>query len=865
VTVVSEFFRVQFVGSCDRACLSLKVLVLLLCLTQSLVAAGDERSVYLGRPVAQVVNEFRSAGYPFAYSTNLLPEDLTVSTEPRATEPLQIVREILAPYHLTVKEEQGFLLIVRADPRGSGAGTLLLIVRDDEDWRFINDARVSSEPQLPEAALLGSGVYQYQNLETREYRILIEADGFETGSRTVKIRAGKPTVIEVELRPAREAIEMITVSSSRYDIWSDLSTSPFFMSRLSIQNLPDIGDDPLRAVQTLPGTASTGVSARTYVRGGDYSETAVYLNGNKLLDPFHARDFQNLFSTVDSRIIDGVEVYTGGLPVRYGDQMSGAILLNTIDPSIVQRNELGISVYNTSAMMSGALASGRGGWLASARRGNLDLVIKPDNGAPRYYDMFGSFHYALAPNATLTANALYAKDEITVILANKADEVEIGSSDTRNFQFWMQLENQWSDDLQSTSFISMNSYDNTRIGDIDDPEKYVSRVNDQREFREYLLRQDWEWGYSDRHILQWGVELGSARADYAYFSDTSYFGLPLLYSATPTNRVRELRAAPEGSTYSLYVGDKWQFAKRTFAEYGLRYDRQTYDTRTFSAQVSPRLNLFHATRGGTELRASWGRFFQSQDLRELQIEDGISDFYSAQRSDQIVVGVRQPFGEKYALRVELYQKDYARLRPRYETLFSPLALIPEIVADRVRIAPTSARARGVELMLDRVTDGPLSWWIAYSYSEATDRIGGADIPRSWDQRKALRGGLNWSTDRWDLGVAATLHDGWPTTSLAIMQTAGQNAAPVYQAQPGRRNAENFAMFASLDARVNRKFRFGDHRTLNVFLEVSNATNRRNPCCVDFDLLYDDNGVPFVERQEDFWLPLLPAVGFLLEF
>jgi hypothetical protein len=168
-------------------------------------------------------------------------------------------------------------------------------------------------------------------------------------------------------------------------------------------------------------------------------------------------------------------------------------------------------------------------------------------------------------------------------------------------------------------------------------------------------------------------------------------------------------------------------------------------------------------------------------------------------------------------------------------------------------------------MLDSESDGPWSWRIAYSYSEVEDSVDGVDIPRGWNQRQALRAGLNWSTDRWDVGVSANVHDGWPTTSLSLIETVDENGLPSYIAEPGPRNAEHYSTYATLDARVNRKFRFGDQRVLNVFVEVSNALNRENPCCVEFDLDYDENDIPFVVREEDFWLPVLPAVGFILEF
>lgn len=850
--------------SCRRLLWS-TILLLPQCFLQTSSAAEPGQVRYLGRPIAAVIDEFRAAGYPFAYSTGLVPPELAVSVEPLSTEPTEIVREILAPHNLEVLEERGFLLVVRAESATPSGGGILLIVRDQQNWQTVDDVRVSSLPQLPGAASLGSGVYQYSALEPREYRIQVEADGYEPGIRTVKVRAGKPTLVEVKLFAERDEIEMITVLSSRYDIWSDLGSAPFFLSGLSIENLPDIGDDPLRAAQTVPGTASTGVSARTYVRGGEYRETGVFLNGNELLDPYHARDFQSIFSTVDSRIIDGVEVYTGGVPLRFGDQMSGAVLMTTIDPAIVQRNEIGVSVYNTSILFSGLLDSGRGGWLVSARRGNLDLVIKPEFGSPKYHDIFASFRYELSPDATLTANALYAKDKISLTLADDPDDLEAAGSNAESVQLWMELQNQWTDDLQSSSLVSLNAYKSRRHGDINDIERYVSEVSDGRDFQEFKVQQDWEWGYADKHILHWGFDLAYGSADYRYLSDTTYLGLSTLYPGTPANEVRDLDRTPEGGSYAIYVADKWQFAQRTFIEYGLRLDQQNYDERTFAADASPRVNLFHATAGGTEFRASWGRFLQPQDLRELQIEDGVTDFRRAQRADQVVVGVTQPLGSNYSLRLELYQKEYDRLRPRYENLYDPLALIPEVLPDRLQIAPISARARGAEIMLDRGSGGPLSWWIAYTWSEAEDRENDIDMPRGWDQKHALRAGLNWSTDRWDLGIATNIHDGWPTTSLSLVETVDENGLPIYIAEPGPRNAERYATYATLDARVNRKFRFGDQRVLNVFLEISNALNRENPCCTEFELLYNDSGVPYVDGQEDFWLPVLPAIGFIFEF
>jgi len=277
--------------------------------------------------------------------------------------------------------------------------------------------------------------------------------------------------------------------------------------------------------------------------------------------------------------------------------------------------------------------------------------------------------------------------------------------------------------------------------------------------------------------------------------------------------------------------------------------------------LSPRVSIFHATRSGSEFRLSWGRYYQSAGINELQVEDGVSEFWPAQHADHIIAGLRLPLRNSLNLRLELYQKDIRQPRSRFENLFDPLELLPEVEPDRIRISPQSARARGVELMIDRRGDSPWSWWASYTLAEVADEFETGTVLRSWDQRHALQAGVNFSSESWNLGLAASVHSGWPTTEMRLAETSVE---PGYALVLGDRNAQRFATFATLDLRAGRRFVLGDN-LLTTFFELSNALNRSNPCCVDFDVVEDDDGRLTIDRQEDHWLPLLPSIGFLLEF
>ena len=121
--------------------------------------------------------------------------------------------------------------------------------------------------------------------------------------------------------------------------------------------------------------------------------------------------------------------------------------------------------------------------------------------------------------------------------------------------------------------------------------------------------------------------------------------------------------------------------------------------------------------------------------------------------------------------VKIFHKEMQKVRPRFENLYDPLGLLPELQADRVRLDPSSAKSSGLEVSLDGEY-GDWLWWGSYTLSKARDRIAGNSELRSWDQRHAVQGGLRWSHKAWDVALAAGVHTGWPTTDLTRPRATG---------------------------------------------------------------------------------------------
>jgi outer membrane receptor protein involved in Fe transport len=160
-------------------------------------------------------------------------------------------------------------------------------------------------------------------------------------------------------------------------------------------------------------------------------------------------------------------------------------------------------------------------------------------------------------------------------------------------------------------------------------------------------------------------------------------------------------------------------------------------------------------------------------------------------------------------------------RPRFENLLDPVPLIAELEPDRVRIAPSSGRARGFELTVEYDDGGTLNGWASYTLSRVTDRIDGVDQLRNWDQRHSLQAGLAWHKKQWEIGLAVKIHSGWPTTPATLEGGDEEDLSLVY----GPSNSDRLNTFANVDFRVSRKWPLKKGR-ITAFFELSNALNRK---------------------------------------
>jgi outer membrane receptor protein involved in Fe transport len=712
---------------------------------------------------------------------------------------------------------------------------------------------VRNEPQARRGLDLAREVLGPHGLTVAEV-----VPGVYTVIEAVNQRPVVPSAADV-LTPERAAppIEEIVVNTSRYT-FTNARISYSFLTQDELQSVPRLADEPLRAVTRLPGVTNNGFSALGQIRGGETNETSIVLDGLRLAEPFHLKNFLSPVSLLDSRLVNTIEVYAGGFPAVYGGSLSGVIEATSVSPDRPRYYEAGLSLFHASALAALELDGGRGRALASVRRSNAGLLSKAserDFGTPNYSDAFTKLQYEFDSDTRGSLQALFSNDRISVLRDASTQQAKV---EYRNAYSWATLERDWSQSASSRAIASFTEVTNQRRGTIDNPGRRRGSVADAREFHIVGLQLDNKWRHSNIDH-RFGVSLQHLSGHYDY-TNTNHFETGFPFPASPAlQAVRSSAVDPSGFEISGYWSVRAEVVRGLTLEAGVRVDEQTYDD-TGGGQWSPRLSMLYDLTDNTRLRASWGRYAQAQGINELQVEDGIDRFHRPQRAEHLIASFEHAFPGGVQLRIEGYRKNYLRLSPRFENLFDTLVLLPELEPDRVRLDPNSARSEGIEVLLKVAPIGGWSGWLSYARSRVADHIEGRNVRRSWDQRDAVSAGLSWSSGPWSVSSNFTYHTGWPTTGLELVgPTTGTQ-----QLMIGERNGQRLGNFSSLDLRVTRTFALS-RGVLDVFVEASNALMQHNPCCVEFDVRRDMDGDLNITRNIDDWLPLVPAAGVLWRF
>ena len=816
----------------------LAALVILGVVAGGWVRADGDAEIREGQSLADAIETLRSQGLKVIYSSELVRPDMLVERVPAAASPLEALRQLIAPHGLNVRVSDGAVLIVAQKERGVIRGTV----------RIAGGGRLSG----PVRVRVDQGEQSTLADRRGRFELVVEPGSYTLEARAenhvprvisgVTVAPGSETNVVLELSPVISLQESVVVTSLRADSGIEISSQ-------RLQQASDLPGDALRVVSRAPGTAGSDLSAGINVRGGRDDELLVVLDGLEIFEPFHVRDLGGgLLGMIDSDDVGKIDFFRGSFPVRYGNRMSGVLDISSAVPDGPSRTVFAVQSGLGRFSSRGRFGGDRGQWLVSARGGSPEFAIpewvSEEEYDPLYLDLLGKLELRVGPHVTVAANVLVGLDQAEsrsgLDPTDPNDDSTVVDTDYGNRYLWVAIRSAWNAKLAVETVLSQGEVDRDRRVRADG-----FTVDDRRDFEFAGLKQTWSY-HAGLHRLQWGATFRILRSDYDYAT-----------SAAASSAIRSAR--PSGHEIAAHLSDTIRLGDSFEVGIGLRWDEESY-TGLDDDWFAPRIDLAWFASKRAVARLGWGRYHQAQRIHELQIEDGVTDFFSAEASDHLVASFRYSHASGWSMGLSAYTNEVDDLRPRYENLFDPTDFLPEAQADRVLVAPSHARMSGVEVEFRADAGDRWAWSAGYALASAEDEIDGSDVPRSWDQRHSVDASVSADFESgWAFGLSGAYHSGWPTTGATAEPIAGEVVLVL-----GTRNGERFSSYQRFDAHGRRDSRFGRH-LLSLRVDVLNLLDRENVCCVEgFEPIPPGNG-PEVKRLEKHSLSRSVSVGTVWEF
>jgi len=681
-------------------------------------------------------------------------------------------------------------------------------------------------------------------------RLRASVVGYALAQKEVDLVAGEVVEVTIPLAGGTGTYsETVTVSADRFRSADPGAPAQQVLGSGDIQNLRGVlADDPLRAVQVLPGVA-TGDDLRSEfsVRGSSFSHMHLTVDGFTTPYLLHAvRAVEDASSSgsiamINSDILQDVALVSGGYVQRAGNRTGASVEFN-VRPGSRDRTQVRAAVSGTSASVVaegplGSLSTRHGSWLVSGRQSYLDLLIDrlvDDQVKFGFSDAQVKLQYDVSSGQRMELTVLAGRSR----LREPAEEVDVNdlfvglNASAVGIGKW-----RWT---TARSVISAgvlggaNSFRNETFDRADLDNGHEQQV---------AARVD------ARHQLTSSLEV-EAGTEIDVFRESRRRQRP---SGATTFRVVNDYAG-DATRVGAYGTARWSVFPGFTLLPGVRFDRWSL---TGQSTTSPWVQAEWRMARATQVRAAAGLYQQFPQFEQVIGAWGMVGL-ARERAMHVDVGVEQTIGQSARVQVTVYdreERDFLR-RPGAET---------RVVDGRLVRGSTTARyenrldgfSRGIEVLVQRLDANGFSGWISYAYgrNHYHDTVSQESFWGDLDQRHTMN--------------VYGLYRLSPRMSVSGKLRVGSNfPAPGYYTESvgkyfigSTRNDLRLPSFARLDLRANRTFTWGTRR-LTLFAEVINVLNREN---VRYHPPSIDGRTFEARRLFEPLLPVVPSAGVLIEF
>jgi hypothetical protein len=236
--------------------------------------------------------------------------------------------------------------------------------------------------------------------------------GYQPTRQTLRLPADAARPVALVLQAGAKVLTDVTVRARAAGADTREQVSLVQLDPQTAKVLPSPFGDFNAILKTLPGVVSNNELTSTYnVRGGNYDENLLYVNGFEVYRPFLVTQAQQEgLSFINPDLVQKVDFSTGGWQPKYGDKLSSVLDIQYKEPEKFAASATA-SLVGGAAHAEARSANGRVSYLAGVRYKNAQYVFNALNQNqgqynPTFYDGQAYVNIGLGKKADMQKTSL---------------------------------------------------------------------------------------------------------------------------------------------------------------------------------------------------------------------------------------------------------------------------------------------------------------------------------------------------------------------------------------------------------------------------------------------------------------------------
>ncbi|NOT51957.1 MAG: TonB-dependent receptor [Chitinophagaceae bacterium] len=580
---------------------------------------------------------------------------------------------------------------------GAASQTIIKGVVKDAKGNPVVGASIAIKDSYDGGTTDSTGNYSFKTSEKGNQLLTITSIGYKPFEQAVKPE-GTPLTINATMKEEISELSAVVISAGTFEA-SDRKRASAVLDPIDIVTTASANGDVTGALKTLPGAQQVGESEGLFVRGGTAAETKIFIDGT-LVNNFFNTSVPNIasYGRFSPFLFKGTVFSTGGYSALYGQALSSALVLESIDLPERSSANLGISVIGGNAGYQGLSKDKKSSYGISYGYTNLApafALIKQKQSysqSPEYHSGDVNFRFKTSKTGMVKYYAYFSTGRLdfstpSIDSIGYRDRFGLDNFNMYHNLSWKEnLGNKWK--LYAGLGYTLNT--DKIHGNMQDADKNDILLTGL-EFKQFGLDLDGNY-FNAKLVIEKKLKgLSAIRFgnEYNYSNERSIF--------TSYNG-QEFSQRLKENIISFFAESDIYITNDLAAKAGLRVEHSSVVDKT---NIAPRLSLAYKLSKQAQLSFAYGIYYQDPERRYLPSANALTFMKASHYIAQFMKVTPQR-----TFRTELFYKKYNDLVKTSSASGQEIAINNNGFGD----------AKGIEFFWrDKKTIKDVDYWISYSY------------------------------------------------------------------------------------------------------------------------------------------------------